>query len=70
MNTTTSNKKVSIKNKADFMAAITLPKDVEIEFRNIRKNDKEWEAGIVFRMVLRQRIVIAKRAVAPSTSRD
>lgn len=56
MNTTTDNKKVSIKNKADFMATITLPKDVQIEFRNIRKDEKEWQPGIVFCMVLHNRV--------------
>lgn len=70
MYTTQSNKKVTIKNKADFMAAITLPKDVQIEFRNIRKNDKEWEweAGIVFRMVLHNRAYQTETPAATSSN--
>jgi hypothetical protein len=68
MNTTTSDKKVSIKNKADFMAAIKLPKDVHIEFRNIRINDKEWQAGIVFRMVLHNRAYQTETLAATSSN--
>ncbi len=68
MNTTTINKKVSIKNKADFMAAITLPKDVLIEFNPIRINENEWKPGIVFCIALHNRVYKTETIAATSSN--